>query len=160
MIDGANGGPSMSAACARCGNPVSQATSYLTEVGLLCWPCFGKFQSQQDVAERRDSDRQRSLTRRAKSLAGVHWMMWAGTMLVATGHGFPDWGRSVLLLVIAGLGIGLFLRMRWAYEAALVVDTMGILGLVVLAIAQRHALILAAEIFPAALLLLTWTLRS
>jgi hypothetical protein len=55
MIDGANGGPSTDAACARCGNPVSQATSYLTEVGLLCWPCFGKFQSQEDVAERRDA---------------------------------------------------------------------------------------------------------
>jgi len=160
MSGGANDAGATAQACVRCGNAVSQATSYLTEVGLLCWPCFGKFQSQQHVAERDDADLQSSLTRRAKLLAGVHWMMWAGVVIIATGHAFPDWGRSVLLLVIAGLGIGLFLRLRWAYQASLVLDVAGILGLAALAVVQRHAVILAAEVFPAMLLVLTWTLRS
>ncbi len=159
-MSGGDGGGATAQACARCGNPAPQATSYLTDVGLLCWPCFGKFQSQQQLAERSDADLQRSLTRRAKSLAGVHWVMWAGVMLVATGHGFPNWGRSVLLLVIAGLGIGLFLRLRWAFQAALVLDAAGILGVAALAAAGRDALVLVAEVFPAALLVLTWTLRS
>ena len=160
MSGGANDAGATAQACVRCGNPAPQATSYLTEVGLLCWPCFGKFQSQQHVVERDDADLQSSLTRRAKLLAGVHWMMWAGVVIVATGHAFPDWGRSVLLLVIAGLGIGLFLRLRWAYQASLVLDVAGILGLAALAVVQRHAVILAAEVFPAMLLVLTWTLRS
>jgi len=160
MLAPMNGGGATEQACVRCATRVSQATSYLTEVGLLCWACFGKFQSQQQVAQRDDADLQRSLTRRAQSLAGVHWVMWAGIMIVATGHGFADWGRSVLLVAVGGLGIGLFLRLRWAYRTALVLDTAGAVALVALAAVQRHPIILAAEIFPAALLVLTWTLRS
>lgn len=160
MSGGENGGVTTAQVCIRCGNPVSPATSYLTEIGLLCWPCFGQFQSQREQADLRDAELQRSLTRRAQRLAGLHWIMLATTMLAATGHDFPGSGRSALLLVIAGLGIGLALRRRWAFEAALVLDTVGALGLFALAIVARKALPLLLEVFPASLLALTWTLRS
>jgi hypothetical protein len=160
MSAGTDDGAATKQICVRCGDHVSQATSYLTEVGVLCWPCFGRFQTEQQLAERRDADLQGSLTRRAKLLAGVHWVMWAALVLIAAGHPFPEWGRASLLVVIAGLGIGLFLRLRWAYEAALVLDAAGVLGLAALAVVQRQALMLFVEVFPAALLALTWALRS
>jgi hypothetical protein len=160
MTAGENSGVAAGSACAQCGSAVTHATSYLTEVGLLCWPCFGKFQNKQQLAERNDADLQRSLTRRAKSLAGLHWVMWGAVMLIVTDHTLPDGARSVLLLVIAGLGIGLLLRQRWAYEAAIALDAAGILGLVALAIVERRPIILVADVFPVALLALTWALRS
>src|SRR6516165_570177 len=85
-IGGPSGAATTAQVCARCGHAVSPATSYLTEVGLLCWPCFGNFQSQQQLAEVRDADLQRSQTRRARSLAGAHWVIWAGVLMVATSH--------------------------------------------------------------------------
>src|SRR4029079_1018436 len=104
---GESGGVTTAQACVRCTNPVSQATSYLTEVGLLCISCFGGVPSQREQAARGDAGLQRSLTRRARSLAGLHWIMLATAMIAATDRTFPGWGRSALLLVIAGLGIGL-----------------------------------------------------
>src|SRR5262249_51540251 len=98
---GASGGAAGAQVCVRCANPVSPATSYLSESGLLCWTCFGQFQSQQQLAARSDAELQRSLTRRARRLAATHWVMLATVVIVATGPPAPDWGRPVLLLLVA-----------------------------------------------------------
>lgn len=161
MSAGENGGVTAAQVCVRCGSPVSQATSYLTEIGLLCGPCFGPFQSQREQVDQRGAGLEGSLTRRAWMLAALHGIMLSTTtMLAATRHAFPGWARSALLLAIAGLGIGLARRRRWAFQAALVLDTLAALGLVALAIVSRNAFPLFVEVFPVALLTLTWTLRS
>ena len=118
------------------------------------------FQSEREDVNRRDAALQRSLTRRARLLAVLHAVMLVGPMLAATSHVFPGLGRSVPLILIAGLAIGLAVRWRWAFIAALVLDSVAALAVVALAIDARSALSLVLEVFPAALLALTWTLRS
>ena len=160
MSGGENGGVTAAQVCVRCGNPVSQATSYLTEIGLLCWPCFGVFQSEREQVDRRDAALQRSLTRRARLLAVLHGILLEGPILAVTRHAFPDLGWPLPLGVIAGLAIGLALRRRWAFHAALVLDTLAALGLAAVAIDSHRPLSLILEVFPGALLALAWTLRS
>jgi hypothetical protein len=149
--------------CVRCGAELTAATSYLSETGSVCLPCFARIQNQQAEASRTSAAFETGLTRRARLLGGMHGATWAPAVILAA-HWvpLPSWLSSALLLGVGALVIGLALRRRPAYVTALLLDAGGALAL--LAAAARHPgkdwPIAIAAVFPLALAGLTRALRA
>jgi hypothetical protein len=113
---------------------LAPASSFLTEVGQLCERCFARYQNQQEARARAAADLDRSLFRRAKLIGVAHWIIWASaSVLVAEAMALPGEIGTAMLVAVAALSIGLALRQRWAYVAALAIDWPGAAVLIVIA---------------------------
>lgn len=150
-------------ACARCGVALTPATAFLSERGSVCWPCFEHFQNERGLANEQAVALEASLTRRAKRLAVVHGTMWGASIIIATEWaGLSGWFSTLLLAGVVALGVGLGLRRRWAYEAALIFDGAGTLGLLAYAAycgPMQGWPFAVASLFPLSLVALARALR-
>ncbi len=151
--------------CVNCGAEVTAATSFMTEHGLMCWPCSARLQNQQEAAARERAEKERSLGRRASINGRTHGVMWGVTIILATHWTrIPSWVGGALLGGAALLMFGLALGARWAYRVALAIDIAGGVALIIagatVANAEASAFVMLLAIFPFALSALVWTLRA
>jgi hypothetical protein len=157
--------PASEGVCARCGAALTPATTYLWPTGAVCWSCFGQLQSEQERAASEAYARERSLTRRARSLGYVHGVMWGSSaILAASWVPLPSSLATALVIGSFALGGGLVMRRRWAYQLALGLDAAAVLAILVavplrLPFGGEWVAALGAA-FPAALLALTRALRA
>ena len=127
--------------CTSCGAAVTPATSFLSEAGLLCWPCFTRWETKQRAAEQLDADLNRHLQTQAHRIGGLHFLSCAAeVILLSTWTNLPGWLSSALIAGAFILAIGLWLRSPLASRAALVVDGVGPLALLIVAGAMRVGL--------------------
>jgi hypothetical protein len=121
--------------CAGCGEWVAHAASFMTEVGEICGQCFAHYQNQQAARARAAAALDQSLFRRARRVAGLHWMVWAATFILATeAIQLPSEIGTALVAGAFVLMIGLIMRRRWAFIAALALDGPGTVVLMILAV--------------------------
>jgi len=158
-------GVSSVANCVNCGGAVTAATSFMTEHGLMCWPCSARMQNQQEATARERAERERSLGRRATINGRAHGVMWGVTIILATHWTrIPSWVGTTLLIGAAALMFGLALGARWAYRVALAIDIAGGVALIVagatIAEADASAFVMLLAIFPFGLSAMVWTLRA
>jgi hypothetical protein len=151
--------------CVSCGTHVTAATSFLTEHGLLCWPCRTRMQNHQEARARAVNDLAHSLARRAMSNAQAHGLMWmVGFILIAHWARLPGWLGGVLLLAALALSFGLAWCKRWAFWTALTLDIAATLVLILLGatgpMTGAPLAIMFLAVFPLALTALVWTLRK
>jgi hypothetical protein len=151
--------------CARCGAGVTAATSYMTEHGLLCWPCFTNLQNAQAATASRAADLDDSLFRRASWLAYLHGVMWASTIILATRPArLPDWLSGLLIVGAFVMAFGLRVRAAWAYRVAVVIDMAGVVALIAAGLARfelgRMLFCVFLSLFPATLWVLARVLRA
>jgi hypothetical protein len=112
--------------CAGCGTSVAPAASFMTEVGEICGQCFARYQNEQAARARAATTLDQSLFRRAKMIGGLHGMVWAAAFILAA-EAMPLSSEIGTALVAAAfvLTIGLVMRRRWAFIAALALDGPG-----------------------------------
>ena len=147
--------------CVRCGTALVPATSFLSEVGAVCWPCSEALQTERQ-RQRTDVDgRERALDARARRAGVVHGVMW-GTVALVLAQILPAWAARSMMALAVTLAIALFLRKRWAYPAALGIDAAGTVMIVVLGVASSAPLWrwLLAALFSLSLVALTRTARE
>ncbi len=124
----------MAGTCTGCGTLVAPVSSFLTEVGELCGQCFAGYQNRQEEQANAAAALDRSLFRRARRIAGVHWIVWGATFLLVTeAMRLPSEVGTALVAAAFALLIGLMMRRRWAFIAALALDGPGTVVLMLLA---------------------------
>jgi hypothetical protein len=111
------------------------AASFVTEAGSLCRQCFAGYQNDQEERARVAAEEDRLISRRAKVVARVHAVIWGVTaILTAEALRISDGVGTGMFLATLGLGIGLAMRKRWAFLAALALDGPGTVCLAILAV--------------------------
>jgi hypothetical protein len=149
--------------CVSCGTYVTPATSFMTEHGLLCWPCQTRMQNRQEATARAVNDLERSLARRSSQNGYAHWIMWGFAAIIAAAN-LSGWLGGILILFTLVLGFGLAWRAEWAFWMALSLDVAATLGLILLGatgpMTGRPLGLMLLAVFPAGLALMVWTLRS
>jgi hypothetical protein len=126
--------------CAGCGAPVSAAASLMTEMGNLCGACFERYRAAVRARDDKIAAAEVGFGQRATMAALVHAIIWAVTFIVvAPGAGVSTWIPNLLLVGTLGLAIGLHVRSRIAYLAALALDGVGSVILVVGSVVSHGA---------------------
>jgi hypothetical protein len=152
-------------ACQVCGASVSTATSLLSDKGVLCTDCFGKWEDQQRAAEAEDVAKERVWSGRAWRLGGLHGVNWGTALILLAGWTpVPGWLSSILIFGVLGLAYGLRFRSRIAFHAFLVLDTAGALVFLVTSAFLLDGAKLVFLMIPVAIALwlarLTWRERD
>ena len=110
------------------------AASFVTEAGNLCRPCFATYESDQDERAGVAAKKDYLISRRTKRVARVHAVIWGVTaILTAEALRMSDAVGTGMFVAALGLGLGLAMRKRWAFLAALALDGPGTVYLAILA---------------------------
>ena len=124
-----------SEACAGCGVPLVPAASFVTEAGNLCRQCFAGYQNDQAERAQVAAEKDRLISGRTKRMARVHAVIWGITaILTAEALRMSDGIGTGMFVAALGLAIGLAMRKRWAFLAALALDGPGAVCLAILAV--------------------------
>lgn len=147
---------------------MTSATSYMTEHGLLCWPCFSRMQNQQEAVAREVGAIADSWARRATLNMQTHAVIWVVSIILAAKWvPLPGWLTGALMVATIVLMIGLARISRWAFWTALSIDIAGALALIALGAVTAASrsdsgslwLLMMVASFPLALAGFVWALR-
>ena len=110
------------------------AASFVTEAGGLCRRCFAGYQNDQEERARVAAEKDHLISRRTKLVARVHAIIWGVTaILTAEALRISDGVGTGMFVAALGLGVGLAMRRRSAFLAALALDGPGSVCLAILA---------------------------
>jgi hypothetical protein len=105
-----------------------------TEAGNLCRQCFAGYQNDQEERARVAAENDQLVSRRTKLVARVHAIIWGvAAILTAEALRISDGVGTGMVVATVGLAIGLAMRRRWAFLAALALDGPGTVSLAILA---------------------------
>lgn len=151
--------------CTACGVAITPATSLISEKGVLCAACFGRWEGEQRATQSAAAAQEAVLLRQASRLGKLHGVNWAVALILLAGwvH-VPGWLSSVLIAGVIVLSYAMRFRNSLAFRAALVLDTAGSLVLLVVSVSQlgdgRLAFLLFPVVFAWWLGWLTWRARG
>jgi hypothetical protein len=151
--------------CGSCGAPITPATSFISEAGVLCVSCFGRWENHQQAAQNAEAAQDAVLFHKAARLAWLHGVNWAVAVILLAGWApVPGWLSSVLIAAVFALAFAIRLRSRLAFPGALGLDTVGGLAFLVVSVSQvrdaRLFLLLFPVVFGGWLGFLTWRARE
>jgi hypothetical protein len=117
--------------CVSCGAPLTPATSFLSETGVLCAACFGRWEVEQRARESAVRVEHARQLDRASRLAYLHGINWGTAFILLAGWAhLPGWLATVLVAFALVTAYAMAFRSQLAFRAAMALDTLG--GLVVL----------------------------
>ena len=111
--------------CVTCGAVVQPHQADVTERGLRCRACSMRDEigaHERRAAEAEVERAQRGLTRRAKSAAWAHAVVWGAMgILFLANTGRSNWVAPFVVIVL-GIEVALVMRRRFALVAAVAID--------------------------------------
>jgi hypothetical protein len=151
--------------CSGCGAAVKPATSLMSEGGLLCATCFGRWEREQQVARQVENVKHLAFLGRASTLARLHGANWAIAFILFAGWvPIPGWLSGGLILGVLVLAFAMGLRSNLAFRIALALDTVGAIGFGVGSVLMvrdgRLLFLLFPVVFGWWLAFITWRARE
>jgi hypothetical protein len=151
--------------CSVCGAGITQATSFISDGGVLCATCFGRWETEQRAAQSAASAKDAAQLLKASRLGKLHGVNWAVAIILLAGwvH-MPAWLSTTLIAAVLALSFAMRFRSRLAFRAALVLDTVGALAFLAVSVSQLRDSRLLLLAFPVVfgwwLGFLTWRARD
>jgi hypothetical protein len=151
--------------CTDCGVAVTPATSFISEKGVVCATCFGRWEVQQRAAQNAATQGEAVLLRKASRLGKLQGVNAAVAIILLAGwvH-VPGWLSGGLIAAVLAISYGMRLRSQLAFRAVLVLDTAGSLCFAAVTISQikdaRLLFLLFPVVFAWWLGFLTWRARD
>jgi hypothetical protein len=151
--------------CASCSTAITPATSFIADTGVLCATCFGRWETDQRIAQHEAGARDAVLLGKASRLAWLHAVNWIVAFILLAGWvEMPGWLSTTLVAAVAVLSLAMRFRSQLAFRGAMLLDTAGALAFLVVSVSQigdaRLALLAFPALFAGWLGFLTWRARD